>query len=462
MRYMVRGCLSPFGESQSLRDYGQVIARSDPPAFMFRWSEDYQTLHYEDDFLSMEQLRSFASRIVSSLTMLCARLMYDWQPEFDLKSIKDDLCNLQEGFSFINHPSNELSSAYLELSTRACTDPSNGLLIDDTWNTTAVWRYLKLEEELLELLLAMFHILGGQAPRGTEILSLGCRNGPSTERGIYVHEGSVIYVTRHHKARKITNREFHVVRYLPQQAGRILFLYLVYIRPFAEMIQRRAKLSNKGASSRLLFRTLQAPTQLWSSQQLSTILQKAGQGIFRKPFGVQLYRHISISITERHVKRVAEPFNRHDDKSVAADVNVVFAWQSGHRPLQRSATYGLDGAFPTKLQPALLRVYRWASYEWHDFLRLDSARPIAVRATPTKAPKTKSRTAVPEATTTIQAAMMRETQSQSTQQTLLKRVCPPSETEAVQRPKRQCISRIFQVNSIDGSQSLNACIDHLA
>jgi hypothetical protein len=42
----------------------------------------------------------------------------------------------------------------------------------------------------------MFHVLGGQAPRGIEILSLECRNGPSTERGIYVHEVSVIYVIK--------------------------------------------------------------------------------------------------------------------------------------------------------------------------------------------------------------------------------------------------------------------------
>jgi hypothetical protein len=208
MRYMVRGCLNPLGEFQSLRDYGQVIARSDPPAFMFCWSEDYQTLHYRDDSLSMEQLRSFASKIVSSSTMLCARLMYDWQPEFDLHSIKDDFCNLQEGFPFIDHPGIELSGAYLKLFTRACADSSNGLLVDDMWNTTAVWRYLRLKEDLLELLLAMVHVLGGQASRGTEILSLECRNGPSTERGIYVHGGSMIYVTRHHKARKITDREF--------------------------------------------------------------------------------------------------------------------------------------------------------------------------------------------------------------------------------------------------------------
>lgn len=49
-----------------------------------------------------------------------------------------------------------------------------------------------------------------------------------------------------------------------------------------------------------------------------------------KPFGFELYCHISISITEKRVQRVAVPCNRHDSKSVAADVNVVFAWQSGH------------------------------------------------------------------------------------------------------------------------------------
>jgi len=49
----------------------------------------------------------------------------------------------------------------LELFIRACADLSNALLVDDKWNTTAVWRYLRLEEELLELLLAMFHVLGG-------------------------------------------------------------------------------------------------------------------------------------------------------------------------------------------------------------------------------------------------------------------------------------------------------------
>lgn len=80
------------------------------------------------------------------------------------------------------------------------------------------------------------------------------------------------------------------------------------------------------------------------------------------------YRQISIAITEKHLTHISSPFNRHDDKSVDAQLEVAFAWQSGHRPQQRAISYGIDAAFPDSLQPALLRVYKWASNEWHRFL----------------------------------------------------------------------------------------------
>ncbi|KAH0175669.1 hypothetical protein KCU67_g84, partial [Aureobasidium melanogenum] len=165
-----------------------IHARSDPPAFMLRWSEDYQILHYGDDSLSMKQLGSFASKIVSSSTMLCARLMYDWQPEFDLRRSKTTSATFKKASRLL-----------------IIVSPSNGLLVDNNCHVP-------------------------------HILSLECGNGPSTERGIYAHEGSMVYVTRHHKALKVTNREFHVLRYLPQQVGRILFLHLVYIREVTTLL----------------------------------------------------------------------------------------------------------------------------------------------------------------------------------------------------------------------------------
>jgi hypothetical protein len=90
--------------------------------------------------------------------------------------------------------------------------------------------------------------------------------------------------------------------------------------------------------------------------------------VLDKPVGVRFYRQLSIGITEKHVKEVFRPFNRHDDTGSGADLNAALAWQSGHRPLLRADNYGLDGAFPTKLQPSLLRVYEWASTRWHEFL----------------------------------------------------------------------------------------------
>ena len=68
------------------------------------------------------------------------------------------------------------------------------------------------------------------------------------------------------------------------------------------------------------------------------------------------------------MKKLAKPFNRYDDQSDNADPNVAFAWQSGHRPRQRGTTYGLNGAFPSQMQPALLNIYEWVSVEWHQFL----------------------------------------------------------------------------------------------
>ena len=67
------------------------------------------------------------------------------------------------------------------------------------------------------------HVNGGQAPRGSELLSLTFCNGTLAERGVYVYDGYMMYLTRYHKARSTSNHEFYVVRYLSLEAGKLLF-----------------------------------------------------------------------------------------------------------------------------------------------------------------------------------------------------------------------------------------------
>jgi hypothetical protein len=159
-------------------------------------------------------------------------------------------------------------------------------------------------------------LTGGQQPRWPELSSLWVENDELGPRGLYVYRGYFIYVIRHHKAKTSTNREFVVVRFLPAELALAVFKYCAYIRPFINLLDRE--------------RGIASPSEVY------------------------------------------QPFNRYDDRSKDAHRNVVFAWQGGHRPLQRGSTYGLDGAFPTTMQPQLLDLYEWASLRWHEFLHLPS------------------------------------------------------------------------------------------
>ena len=242
--------------------------------------------------------------------------------------------------------------------------------------------YLDRERGLVQQLMLLMYMFGGQAPRSTELFSIELENGPGTSRGIYVHSGSVVYVTRHCKARRTTNREFQIARYLPREASELLLVYLVYIRRFAEMLRRNCL--GFGQSSRLLFRTPGLENTLWASAALSKSLKNYTKEALGTAFGVQTYRQLSIAITERHVRQISKPFDRYCDKGREKDLEVAFAWQSGHRPLLRGAIYGLDAAYPDSLQPSLLRIYEWASSEWHRFLGVKVYTEVSSTTPPSK------------------------------------------------------------------------------
>ncbi|KAJ9643641.1 hypothetical protein H2199_004320 [Coniosporium tulheliwenetii] len=105
-------------EFQSLRAFGRKLAETDPPAFTMRWSEDGQTAYYDDGYITMEAFRNFGHHILGKAEALCETLMYGWSPDLNLSEVKDDMRNTQLGYSFVQHPANGLSMAYLELCAR--------------------------------------------------------------------------------------------------------------------------------------------------------------------------------------------------------------------------------------------------------------------------------------------------------------------------------------------------------
>ncbi|KAH6881152.1 hypothetical protein B0T10DRAFT_518867, partial [Thelonectria olida] len=182
----------------------------------------------------------------------------------------------------------------------------------------------------------------------------------------------MIYLTRSHKAKRSTNREFIVARFFPAQIGRLTYIYLVYIRPLVDMLAREQHLHINDCSSYLFRKRPESDSPHWSTERLTNIVRRFTQDVWGQGITLRLLRQLCIGIADKHVREVSRPFNRFDDRTDKADRGVVFAWSSGHRPLQRARTYGLDGAFPTQLQPQLLERYEWVSVRWHEFLHLPS------------------------------------------------------------------------------------------
>jgi hypothetical protein len=92
-----------------------------PLLFWHDGANDGETLSYGDTSISMENFCRFRHTLIQEAEALFDSLMYDWLPQFDLADVKDDMTNTTRGYSFVQHPANKLSLAYLKLSTRACT-----------------------------------------------------------------------------------------------------------------------------------------------------------------------------------------------------------------------------------------------------------------------------------------------------------------------------------------------------
>ncbi|OAL42583.1 hypothetical protein IQ07DRAFT_593696 [Pyrenochaeta sp. DS3sAY3a] len=133
------------------------------------------------------------------------------------------------------------------------------------------------------------------------------------------------------------------------------------------------ELHGEDIDSALLISSPADPKEPLKTSVLTKALERLTKSTVGLRMSVRINRQLVIAITDKHIRHISEPFNRHDDRSKEADLSVPCAWQSGHRLLKRGISYATDGAFPDMLPPALLNIYEWASNERHRFLQLESA-----------------------------------------------------------------------------------------
>jgi hypothetical protein len=143
----------------------------------------------------MDQFRALGRYALNLVQETIGELMGTFRPMMNLSLLRDRISEHRHGYLFVQEPKNDISSAYLDLANRICADTKRGLITKNGWNMRLVQQLLRKEELLLKQIMLMMYLQGGQASRTTEFFSLRCWNGESTSRGVYVHEGSILYVT---------------------------------------------------------------------------------------------------------------------------------------------------------------------------------------------------------------------------------------------------------------------------
>lgn len=80
---------------------------------------------------------------------------------------------------------------------------------------------------------------GGQPARGPKLTSLKVCNTANSLRSIYIRKGLFCTLVSKNKSSAATQQAFWVVRYFPESMSKILYYYLVLIRPFVQHLERQ-------------------------------------------------------------------------------------------------------------------------------------------------------------------------------------------------------------------------------
>ena len=243
------------------------------------------------------------------------------------------------------------------------------------------------------------HITGGQPARSPEIGSIKVFNNEKSGRNIFVINGRVAVVTTYDKARKRRGKTDYVFRCFPDRLSQVIIQYLVYVLPFARVVQK-----TKGD---FLFATEHEP---WINNQLSKALAVATTKHLGVRLTVSSWRQVAIAIADEHLRKASRIWKQDQEEGEEGEVvegesdgeveqslfEHILVRQSAHGREAAAGHYTIDGAFLNRLGPDLVNAYSQASRAWHAFLHLESKgagvavavkRPGSPRQQPSKRPK---------------------------------------------------------------------------
>jgi len=257
-------------------------------------------------------------------------------PSIDLSSIVDSMSWSQafrrQDYSFIEHVQNrdQVGVGYRYLLDQARKGEGGWKLLKKNkasrqieWVDRQVRAYLTKERQFLHKMMVCMHVTGGQPARGPELGSIKVSNSVYSARNIYIINGRVCFLTMYDKARKRRGNTEYIIRCLPDAVGQTLAQYLVFVRPFARVLDRR--------ESEYLFGDTKG---LWAGEELSRALSRETSKHLGIRLTVSAWRHVAIGMATRKLIRASKTWEKDGEDADEDAANDEFAEGDDEEELQ--------------------------------------------------------------------------------------------------------------------------------
>jgi hypothetical protein len=206
-KWLVDGEGTPFGYIHRLLNYGMNAGRNYTNRTRIRWSADNKTLYFDGRALKLQVWIEFVEEILKELEKLLSQQLFmkDGQlPEVDL-TIVDDPSNHDAGHYWVLSDADAWPRARTGMIARLqLLDRWDDMIEVDgdglAWLASGVDAYQAKDVEVRELMIVLMMIVCGLSGRGTELTSLRYMNAVDGDRGIYVEDGQIMFITEYHKS----------------------------------------------------------------------------------------------------------------------------------------------------------------------------------------------------------------------------------------------------------------------
>lgn len=160
--------------------------------------------------------------------------------------------------------------------------------------------------------------------RVSELLAVRHSNTQTGHRNIFIEDGMVVIISNYHKGYAISGNVKIIHRYLPQEIGELLVLYMWLVMPFEQRIQSLVY-EKEPLSARLFPKDLGG--RLWTSGRFREVLKHATRVGLGHALTIPAFRNVVIGISRRFMQgKVA--FKQEDEDDEEEDD--IFDEQAGH------------------------------------------------------------------------------------------------------------------------------------